>query len=65
VEQHAGAGSGGRRQGAERKIGDAVPEKIGKALLEELVSGGDVTTVTYPAGAVKPELNRQGSLSIS
>jgi hypothetical protein len=34
VEQHAGAGPDGRRQRAERKICDAMPEEISEALFQ-------------------------------
>jgi hypothetical protein len=57
VQQHAGTGPNGRGQGPERKIRHAVPEEIGEALLQKLIAGLDVTTVTLPTFLVKRKRN--------
>ena len=57
VEQHAGAGPGGRRQGPEGKVRDAVPEEISEALFQELIASLYVTTVTLWMFLVKRKRN--------
>jgi hypothetical protein len=56
MEQHPGAGPDRAREGTERKMGDAVPEKVGKALVKESIPGYDVTVVTYQALVVNDSL---------
>jgi hypothetical protein len=52
MQQHARAGSGGRRQGAKGKIRDSMAQEVSEAFGEQLIAYFDVTTVTYRASRV-------------
>ena len=53
VEQHPGAGPDRGRERAEGKVGDAMTEEIGQAIVQESLASGNVTVVTYDGPAVK------------
>lgn len=64
MEQHPGAGPDRARERTEGKVGDAMPEKIGKAPVKESISYCDVTVVTYQTLAVNGVMLFSSALGI-